>query len=513
MPFLDKKEKYQKYLILILSVIPVIIHLYTNLFAGYGIFRDELYYIACSERLDFGYVDHPPFSIGLLYLNNLILGNSVFAIRLLPSLFSGLTVFLVCNMVIKLGGRFYSIILAAFAVILAPIYFGFGTVYSMNFLDVFLWTLSFYLLLFIIKSSRQYYWILLGIVMGIGLMNKIGFLWFITGLTAGLLLTEKRKEFLTLKPYVAYLISLTIFLPYLIWNYQNNFAHIEFIRNAVSEKYSSIGIFDFISGQFLILNPVASLIWIPGIYFFLSNKEETGYRIPAIIYLTAALILLINGHSKAEYLSASYTILFAGGAVFIEKRTLVRLRWIRPAILSLLIITGILLAPLALPVLPVNTFIAYSNAIGITHQNSEGKNLSELPQFYADMHGWEKMAENVSKVYQTLPREDRLNTIIYGRNYGEAASMEYFKNKYPIPRAISSHNSYWLWGYGFNENPIVIIIGGNRDDHLRVFEQVEEALIHEAEYSMPYENNIPIYIARNIKVPLNEIWNEMKHYE
>ena len=489
------------------------VHLFTNLYAGYGIFRDELYYIACTERLDFGYVDQPPLSIGLLYLSNELLGNSVFAIRLLPSLFSGLTVFIVCLMVIKLGGRFYSLILSSFAVILAPVYLAFGTIYSMNFLDVFLWALSFYIILLIIKTSKQYYWILLGIVMGIGLMNKIGFMWFIAGFTVGLLLTEKRNEFLTLKPYVAYLISLTIFLPYIIWNYQNDFAHIEFIRNAVSEKYSSIGIIDFITGQFLNLNPLASLIWIPGIYFFLSNKEETGYRIPAIIFLTTALILIINGHSKAEYLSASYTVLFAGGAVFIEKRTLVRMRWIRPAMLGLLIITGFLLAPLALPFLPVRTFIEYTNAIGITHQNSEGNELSELPQFYADMHGWEKLAENVSKVYQTLPREDRLNTIIYGRNYGEAAAMEYFKNKYPIPRAISSHNSYWLWGYGNNENPVMIIIGGDRESHLRIFEQVEEALIHEAEYSMPYENNIPIYIARNVKVPLNELWNEIKVYE
>jgi hypothetical protein len=28
--------------------------------AGYGVFRDELYYFACARHLDWGYVDHPP---------------------------------------------------------------------------------------------------------------------------------------------------------------------------------------------------------------------------------------------------------------------------------------------------------------------------------------------------------------------------------------------------------------------------------------------------------------------
>ncbi|PZR70526.1 MAG: hypothetical protein DLM73_17605, partial [Chthoniobacterales bacterium] len=44
--------------VLSLAAAKLLFHLLT---AGrYGIFRDELYYLACSEHLDAGYVDQPP---------------------------------------------------------------------------------------------------------------------------------------------------------------------------------------------------------------------------------------------------------------------------------------------------------------------------------------------------------------------------------------------------------------------------------------------------------------------
>ena len=144
---------------------------------------------------------------------------------------------------------------------------------------------------------------------------------------------------------------------------------------------------------------------------------------------------------------------------------------------------------------------------------SEDKELSGLPQFFADMHGWEKMAENVSSVYMTMPKEERLRTVVFGRNYGEAAAMEFYRKKYPIPRTVSSHNSYWLWGFPDIQDPVIIIIGGDKNELLKTFDSVEVALIHSAEYPMPYENNIPVFIARNFKTPAAEVWKNAKNYE
>ena len=148
-------------------------------------------------------------------------------------------------MVKETGGKTFATILASLAVILSPVYLAMNSYYSMNSLDIFLWSLAFYIVILIINKDKTVHWLILGLVIGLGLLNKTGFLWFGAGLLAGLLISDKRKALLTFKPYITALIALLIFSPYVTWNLQNDFAYIEFIRNAVLTKYSGIDYLDF----------------------------------------------------------------------------------------------------------------------------------------------------------------------------------------------------------------------------------------------------------------------------
>jgi len=160
----------------------------------YGIFRDELYYLACGEHLDWGYVDQPPFVALAAFLVRYVLGESLLAIRFLPAVCNALVVFLTGLMARELGGGRFAQGLAALATLVAPVYLSVHHIFSMNCFDHVFWALAAYLLIKILKEDRPRLWVLFGLVAGVGLMNKysVGFLGM--GLVVGLLLTPARKH-------------------------------------------------------------------------------------------------------------------------------------------------------------------------------------------------------------------------------------------------------------------------------------------------------------------------------
>ena len=121
------------------------------------------------------------------------------------------------------------------------------------------------------------------------------------------------------------------------------------------------------------------------------------------------------------------------------------------------------------------------------------------------MFGWEELAKNVSKVYQSLPKEERERTLVYCGNYGKAGAIEYYSNKYPLPKVICPHNSYWYWWPNDKRYSTIIIIGGEIEEHLESLNEVFEAGYHKTKYGMSYENNQTIFIGRGLKRSVSEI--------
>ncbi|MEN6311395.1 MAG: glycosyltransferase family 39 protein [Acidobacteriota bacterium] len=489
-------------------------HLLVNAFGGYGIFRDEYYYIACSKRLAAGYVDQPPLAMFLMAAGRAVFGASQFGIRVLPAAAHALTVLLAGLIARRLGGRRTAVSLACLAVLLAPAVVGHTNIFQMNAFAHLFWALAAYLLVLIADESRPGLWLLLGAVMGLGLLNKIDFLWFGGGLAAALLLTDLRRHLKTPWPYAAAAVALALFSPYIVWNATHGWAHLEFIRNAGSGKYAGLTRLDFLTGQVVELNPVNILIWLPGLLYLLFGREVRRYRVLGVIYLAAFAVLVANPHSKAEYLAPAYAMLFAAGGVAVERwARRGRRAWAAASLAGLSALSSLLILPMAVPVLPVKTFIGYAAALGVKPSTPEGKRLAELPQFFADMFGWEELSRDVSAVFLSLPEAERATAVVLARNYGEAASLEYYADKYPLPRVISMHNSYWLWGYPKEGLRTVIVLRGSAEDHKKSCGEVALAAVHTCRYCMPYENDMPIYVCRGLKVPVDEIWKNGKSFD
>jgi len=87
---------------ILLGLATLAIHLAVN--GGYGFFRDELYFIVCGQRLAWGYLDQPPLIPLIARITRALLGDSLLAQRMGPSLVMAVTVALTAELARVLGG-------------------------------------------------------------------------------------------------------------------------------------------------------------------------------------------------------------------------------------------------------------------------------------------------------------------------------------------------------------------------------------------------------------------------
>jgi hypothetical protein len=502
-------------LILYLSAFKLILHFLTN--GQYGYFRDELYYLACGEHLDWGYVDQSPLIAVVARASRLLLGDSLFAIRFFPAVAGAALVFVTGLLVRELGGGRFAIVLASACVIIAPAFLALHTVLTMNAFEPLFWTTGAYVVARALKTGDARLWVWFGLLMGLGLQNKHSTLVFGFAVVAGLLLTPARKLLLSKWLWLGGLVALVVFLPNILWQVAHGWPTVEVLRNADKNQNLPISPLDFFKGQLMLTHPFTFPVWLAGLSFYLFTRAGRPYRALGWAYVVMFL-LMIALRAKVYYLLPVYPVLFASGAVWLEgffARLAERrpvLRWLKPASVALLIAGGALMAPLALPVLPLETLIRYQRALGLEAPRTEKLRLAELPQHYADMHGWEEMTAEVARVYNSLPQEERALCAVFARNYGEAGAIDFFGARHGLPKAIGKHQNYFLWGPRDYTGACVITVGERERDVRKSFDHVELAATITHPYAIPHENNLPVYVCRKPKRPLKEIWPDVKCY-
>ncbi len=499
-------------LLLLFFLLALAIHL--PLIGRYGFFRDEFYYIACSENLAWGYVDHPPLSIALLWLSRQIAGDSILAIRLLPVLAGAVGVFLTGWMCRRMGGGGFAQANAMSAWILSPYFLFVHHIYSMNGFEVLVWSSAAAILIHIVDHERPKHWWLLGLVLGLGLLNKISVLWFGLGLTLGLVLTGRRRWLRTRWPWLAVCLAGLIFMPHLVWQAAHGWPTLEFLRNAVLLKMVATSPLDFLLQQVLTMNPFLAPVWLAGLIYLFLVKDGRPYRLLGIVFLSVLLLLMVSGTSRPGYLAPAYPMLLAAGGVWLERvLTRVRWGWAKPVGLTFMVAGGLTVVPTGLPILPVDTYVRYADALGMQVSSQERSRLGRLPQHYADMFGWDELVDVLSEVYHTIPLRDRDQAGIFTRNYGEAGAIDFLGRREGLPRAISGHNNYWFWGPRGYTGEVMLLLGGSEEAYRELFEEVEQVAATRCDYCMPYENDVPIYLARRLRPTLDAIWPGLMHFE
>jgi len=480
---------------------------------GYGYFRDELYYLACSDHLAWGYVDHPPLSIVLLWLVRRVLGDSLPALRLLPALAGAATVYITGWICRRMGGGLFAQALAMLSVIVAPGWLFLGHIFSMNALDLLFWTAAVAILVRIFDGGDPKLWILLGVVLGLGLLNKISVLWLGFGLLIGLRASRaQRGWFMTPWPWLSGTLALAIFSPHIAWQVRHGWPTLQFMENAARYKLAAATPWGFAADVILLMHPLTLPVWTAGLAFLLLGEPARKQRPFAGIFLVVAALLL-TARSKPYYLAPAFPVLLAAGGVALERfcagRGLARVQ--APA-LAVLAAGGIALLPMGLPVLPVGAYVRYASFLRIAPSSGERQEIGVLPQHYADMFGWEELARTLAQGYATLTPEERARTGIFTQNYGEAGAVDFFGRRLGLPAASSAHNAYWMWGPAQAAADVWIVLGGDEARQRAACAELHEVARTACDLCMPYENGVPVYVCRGLKTPITELWPSLRRF-
>ncbi|HLI95533.1 MAG TPA: hypothetical protein VKT72_05510 [Candidatus Baltobacteraceae bacterium] len=243
-------------------------------------------------------------------------------------------------------------------------------------------------------------------------------------------------------------VAVAIALPNFVWQWQHQFPMLELLKAGQSGKNIIVGPLIYIVQQLLITGFFLAPIGIAGLMWLL-RKENTRFLAYGYLLLIGAMILF---RGKNYYPADVYPILIAAGAVAIE--VWVGMPFVRTAITAAVVLVGLLLTPMTLPILPEQTFVAYTQALHLSARATEteaGRNEGALPVNWADMHGWPGLAQAVQRVYGSLPPDEHKRAVIFASNYGEAAAVQFFAPNVPV---ISAHNQYRLWGPGGSSGPV-----------------------------------------------------------
>lgn len=491
-----------------LTAATLLIHFLCN--GRYGYWIDELYFIACGDHLDWGYVDHPPLIAVIARGSRWLLGDSLFAIRFFPALAGATLVWLAGAMARQLGGGRFAAILAALCVVVAPIYLAFNNLLTMNAFEPLLWTALAFVILEISAGGNERLWLAAGGIAGVGVLNKHSMVFICVALTAGLLLTPQRRILRSRWLWLGGLLAFALIFPHLLWQSRWDWPTIELQLNAKRYQFQPVSPLEFVFGQVQLMHPFTLPIWLAGVYFYL----RTAAGKPCCFLGWAFALVWIAGllsQAKTYYLAPLYPIAFAGGAVAVERWIgKHRWAWLKPAMLALLILGGAITAPYVLPILPIEKVPSYLNLLGVKEVRPERRAEGNVPQLFADMLGWDDLVSTVARVYHSLPAAEKAHCAIWGSMYGNAAAVDFLGKPYQLPAAISGHQNYFLWGPGRFSRDVVIAVGFRPESLQGWFDSVELSATVACPYCMPDRVSTPVYVCRGLKEPVETFWPKTK---
>jgi len=504
-----------KFRLFILIIVSVLVRAFIS--ASIDLSNDELNYWAYALYPDLSHFDHPPM-VGFiiqLFTFNLTFQNELF-IRLASVIIGALNTFIIFH----IGRKIKDEATGLFAALLYN-----SSIYCFFIAGVFIlpdtplllfWLISFYFLLGslpdkgISLKSRKYI-ILAGMAIGLGMLSKYTAVFLWAGAFAYIIIYN-RNWFKTKELYIAVLVSAIIFIPVIIWNFQNNFISFTFQGDRVSITQSRLRL-DFIGteilGQFFYNNPVNFIVIITALIAVFKKRIfiNPDYQKLLLFWSLPIIILFIafslTKRTLPHWSAPGYTGLILIASAYLRGKTEGRIPYSIKSALALLSVV------LIFGYIQIKSGLFFSDT-----QNTAPDNLGEN-DISLDLYGWNQLSEKFQEVYNrdvSSGDMQKASPIITFRWF-PAANFDYYIgrklkiNTYAMGGFDNIRNYFWINNKRgmINLGQDAYFIASSRD-YRNPFKL----------YSVNFEKIIPsdtIRITRNGKNVMNYLLYKMKGLE
>lgn len=486
-------------LLICLALVTVIVHMLVG--QRYGIHRDELATLDDARHLAWGYVAYPPVTPFFGRLSLILFGPTLPGFRLFAALAQAVALVLTGLMAREMGGGRGAQLVAAFAGV--PFCLGGGALMQYVSFDYLCWVLAAYFMVRLLVSGNPRWWIAIGASIGFGMLSKYTMGVFAVGIVAGVILTDTRKYLRSKWLWYGVAISILLFLPNLLWQAQNHFISLDFLKHIHERDVRQGRTQNFLPDQ-LKMTLLAFPLCLAGLcYCFLS---QAGKRLRAIGWMfTVPLLLFVILKGRAYYFAAAYPMVYAAGSVWGET-------WLA----SLNRGWAALLRAVALLALTADIVVFSALTLPLAPIHSKWWNVSSKIQGdFVEEIGWPELVETVAQVRDSLPPDQRTHLGILAGNYGEAGAVNLYGPKYGLPPVISGVNSFWARGYGDPPPDTLIVLGHSAGFLAQNFDSCRVAAHTWNRYGVENEESVDhpdIYVCRGLKKTWRDFWSDYRHF-
>ena len=494
-------DRTTKILILCFVLLKLVLHLIADFNSGFQ--GDEFLHIACGDHLAFGYMEFPPVIGWLAYIQNLFNSSGVFIHHLFVHLASTLILIFGVKILLLLGGNRRAVLLFLICMLCAPAFGRSHQLFQPVVFSQLFWILGYYQCVRFIKFKNVKYFQYLILVCGFGFLVKYDIAFFMVGLVALLFFSSYRELIWNKKLGLWILLFLLIISPNIWWQYQNNFPVVMHFSELYASKLNDNNVINTVVDWFWSLNPLLFLIWSGGFMYMFSNKRKAFKVLGIIISISFLVLFIAKGHFY--YFFPMMIMAFIYGSTWLGEYSIKWPSWIYKSVVSLVLISGGLLTPFSIAVIPLDAFIKYA---GIKEENERYK----IPnrEYYSKIL-WQDTLEGLKETYEELTESEKKNCLIWGKHYREAGMVNLYHKSMGLPNAFSYHGSFYSWAPESGEMPATVIAfnddeGGGSDFWNSFFGEVIEKKRIRDNYAEDDENLWEvIYICREPKYNFSEL--------